>query len=147
MVTTTITKLSQDYLNAFNSHDLEKMASYYTSDCTVESVGTGQVKRGMQEIKKYYQDFFTAFPDARMEFTNDFRCNDWSATEWMLTGTHKGMMPGNAGMPELPPTNKKISIKGTTINHIRNDKIMKETDYWNAVPWMQQLGVMPEKKK
>jgi steroid delta-isomerase-like uncharacterized protein len=143
MVTSAISRVSQDYLKAFNAHDIEKIVAHYTNDCMIESVGTGQVKRGPAELRKYYEEFFMAFPDAKMEFTNDFRCNDMSATEWVLSGTQKGKLLASAAFPELPPTNKKIAIKGATINLIRQDKIYKETDYWNMAAYMQQLGLMP----
>jgi steroid delta-isomerase-like uncharacterized protein len=147
MVMAAITKLSQDYMKAFNAHDIEKIQSYYTDDCMVENLGTGQVMHGVQDVKNYFLNFFSAFPDVQTEFTNDFRCNDWSATEWIMTGTHKGTLKGSGGMPDMPATNKKISVKGAMINHIHQDKIQKEIDYFNFMSVMQQLGMMPEMKK
>ena len=143
MVTNTMTKLSQDYLAAFNSHDIEKFLSFYSNDCTIEDMGLGVTRHSMQETRKYYSDFFKAFPDIKMEFKTNFRSGDWSATEWVMTGTNKGNIPSMGNMPEIPATNKKINLRGATISQLRGDKISRETDYWNAATFMQQLGLMP----
>ncbi len=142
MVTTSLTKLSQDYLAAFNSHDMEKFLMFYTNDCVVEDIGLGQVYRGVQGVRKSYTDFFKAFPDVKMEFKTDFRSGDWSATEWVMTGTHKGDLPSQGNMPVIPATNKKISFRGATVSQWRGEKISREADYWNLATFMQQLGLM-----
>ncbi len=143
MVTTTLTKLSQDYLAAFNSHDMEKFLSFYASDCTVDDIGLGQVFHGQQEFRKSYENFFKGFPDIKMEFKMEIRSGDWSAGEWVMTGTHKGTIPSMGNMPELKATNKKISIRGATISQWRDNKIIRESDYWNGATFMMQLGLMP----
>ena len=142
MVTATMTKLAQDYSKAFNSHDLEKLISFFASDCTVENVGTGMIYRGVQEVKNYYRDFFKAFPDVKMEFKTNFTSGEWWATEWEMTGTNSGNMPSSGNFPELKATNKKFNIKGATISQWRNDKTIRSTYYWNAAGLMMQLGIM-----
>jgi steroid delta-isomerase-like uncharacterized protein len=142
MVTTTVTRLSQDHMAAFNSHDLEKILSFYTSDCIIENIGLGKFSRGLQEVRKYYSDLFKAFPDIKIDFKTDIRLGDWSATEWVMTGTNTGIFPSVGNLPEIPATNKKIAYKGATINQLRSEKISRETDYWNMAALMQQLGLM-----
>jgi steroid delta-isomerase-like uncharacterized protein len=141
MVTTSMTKLSQDYLAAFNSHDLEKFLSFYANDCTVEDMGLGKIYHGKDEVRKSYSDFFKGFPDVRMEFKTDFRAGDWDATEWVMSGTNKGNLTGMENMPEIQATNKKMNLRGATITQWKGDKISRETDYWNAFTFMQQLGL------
>lgn len=143
MVTTALTKLSQDYLAAFNAHDLEKFLTFYTDDCIVEDAGLGIIFRGLQELRKSYLDFFKAFPDIKMEFKNDFQSGDWAATEWTMNGTQKGNMAPVGNLPAVPATNKKINFKGATISHRRGSKISRETDYFNGATMMQQLGLIP----
>jgi steroid delta-isomerase-like uncharacterized protein len=144
MVATTLTRLSQDYLAAFNSHDMDKFLSFYAGDCVVEDTGLGTVFHGLQEFKESYSDFFKAFPDIRMEIRTDFRSGDWSATEWVMNGTNKGNIAQVGNLPETPATNKNIHFKGATISQWHNNKIIRETDYYNPVTMMQQLGLMPE---
>ena len=140
---TTLTKTTQEFMTAFNSHDLEKLLSLYTNDAAYEDVGLGVVYHGLQEIRKNLNDFFKSFPDVKMEFTSDFRSGDWGASEWVMTGTNKGNMPAIGGMPEIPATNKKISLKGATILQFRNNKVSREADYWDMATFARQLGLMP----
>jgi hypothetical protein len=83
------------------------------------------------------------FPDIKMEFKTDFRSGDWAATEWTMTGTNKGNIAPIGNLPEVPATNKRMSFKGATIGQWRNNKIIRETDYYNPITMMQQLGLMP----
>ena len=47
MVTTTLSKLTQEFMNAFNSHDVDKILTLYTNDCTIEDVAAGKTYHGM----------------------------------------------------------------------------------------------------
>jgi steroid delta-isomerase-like uncharacterized protein len=143
MVTTTLTKLTQEFRTAFNSHDIEKIASLYNNDSSLEDVGTNLVFRGMKEIKQFYNNLFKAFPDAKMEFKSDFRSGDWSANEWVITATHKGTMPSTGIMPEFPATGKKLTWRGATIIRVSSDKVSQLTTYWNPASLLQQLGLIP----
>jgi len=46
-------------------------------------------------------------------------------------------------LPETPASNKNMHFKGGTINQWHNNKIIKDTDYYNPVTMVQQLGLMP----
>jgi steroid delta-isomerase-like uncharacterized protein len=141
---TAVSKISQEYLIAFNAQNIEKIISMAADDCLLESIGMGTVYHGQQELRGYYRDFFTAFPDVKMEFKSDFRSGDWSATEWEWTGTNSGKLTGGGNMPLTIVTGKKVTLKGATIVQYRNGKMARQTDYWNLVPFMQQLGLMQQ---
>jgi steroid delta-isomerase-like uncharacterized protein len=143
MVTTALTKLSQDYLAAFNSHDIDKLLSFYTIDCTLEDTGLGMVYNGQQQLGMFHSNFFQAFPDIKMEFKTDFRSGDWWATESVLIGTNTGNIPSIGGMPEIPATNRNINLKGAMIVQLRGEKINRQTNYWNMATYLMQLGLMP----
>jgi predicted ester cyclase len=83
-----------------------------------------------------------AFPDIKLEFKNMFRMGDQAASQWVMTGTNTGSM-AMRNMPEMPPSNKKFSIKGAGFIQLQNEKIVMETEYYNALDFMMQLGMMP----
>lgn len=56
---------------------------------------------------------------------------------WNFKGTHSGTFFG------IPATNKNISIDGTTIIHMSNGKIAEETDFFDNLDFMMQLGQIP----
>jgi serine/threonine protein kinase len=53
---------------------------------------------------------------------------------WNILGTHKGEFMG------IPPTNKKMSLDGITINHFMNGKILDSFVSWDAAGLMKQIG-------
>jgi len=130
-------------MNAFNAHDNERILSLFTDDCMIEELGPGRTLHGKQELRKYNEDSFAAFPDVKLEFKTEFRAGDWAAYEWVMTGTHKGTITASKNMPAIPATNKKFTIRGATINQIRNDKVSQEHNYFDTASFMQQLGLMP----
>ena len=48
---TDVERMFEDYLAAWNSHDVEKIASFFTDDCVYEDVAVGAVSRGKEELK------------------------------------------------------------------------------------------------
>jgi len=128
-------------MTAFNSHDVEKILSLYTNDCTIEEVATEEVYHGIQEARKYFSEMFKSFPDIKMEFKTDFKADDWAANEWVVTGTNTGNLKLMENTPEMPPTNKKFNFKGATILYYQGDKVNRQTGYWSLATFMQQLGL------
>jgi hypothetical protein len=41
----------------------------------------------------------------------------------------------------MPPTNKKASVTGTSINRIEGSKIAEMWSNWNLMSLMEQLGI------
>ncbi len=43
----------------------------------------------------------------------------------------------------LAATNKSCAIRGSTISELQGDKIRRNSDYWDMVTFLKQVGVMP----
>jgi predicted ester cyclase len=43
---------------------------------------------------------------------------------------------GNSG---LAPTGRAMRVRGTSITEFKNDRIIRNTDYWNMARMMRQL--------
>lgn len=54
-----------------------------------------------------------------------------------MSGTHSGDFPG------LPATGKSFSIRGTSVMELDGNKIKRNSDCWNLVSLLQQIGLMP----
>jgi steroid delta-isomerase-like uncharacterized protein len=124
-----------DYVAAWNSHDTEKIVSFYTDDIVYEDVALGQIKRGKEELRALDNYYFAAFPDVNFEVKSSFISGDWSASEWVMSGTHKGDMPG------LPATGKRFSIRGTSVAELKEGKIKRISHYYNWMDFLQQIGI------
>ena len=97
----------------------------------------GAVNRGKEELKAFASATFTAFPDFKVELTSRFFAGDWAASEWIMSGTQTGDLPG------IPATGKSFSIRYASIMELKDGKIRRNADYWNLVSLLQQLGLMP----
>ena len=54
----------ENYSRAWSSHDIERIASFFTDDCSYEDVAVGVVNRGKEQLKAFVQATFAAFPDS-----------------------------------------------------------------------------------
>jgi len=57
---TDIEKMFRDYTDAWNSHDVEKIASFFTEDGIHEDVAIGSVYCGKNELKAGIRPLFAA---------------------------------------------------------------------------------------
>jgi len=57
--------------------------------------------------------------------------------EWVMSGTHKGDFPG------MPATGKRFSsVRGAMIVELQDGRIRRCSDYWDAVTFMRQVGLL-----
>ena len=131
-------KMMSDYLTAWNTHDVEKLLSFFTDDCVYNCTPMGKVSRGKQELKDFISNTFTEFPDFKLEMKSAFNAGDRGAGEWVMSGTF-----AHSNMPGVTATGKKFSIPGATINKFSGGKISRVTNYWNLAAFLQQVGLMP----
>src|SRR5271157_2630630 len=71
------TSILNEYTAAWNSHDTEKVVSFFTDDCVYEELGIGVIKRGKEELKGFINGFFAAFPDTNFELMSSFVSGNW----------------------------------------------------------------------
>ena len=72
---------------SINSKDIDQVLTLASDDCTWENVPTKEVCKGKEELRKYFKDLFTAFPDMNVELKSWFAsgnqvcfrgCSAWS---------------------------------------------------------------------
>ena len=137
MTTTRLESMVNAYVGAWVSHDAKKISSFFTDDGVYEDVGLGAVNRGRDAIRAFVAGGFVTFPDFNVVLTSLFVTEDRAASEWIMTGTHLGDSPG------LPATGKPISVRGASIIEFRDDKIQRDSDYWDTASFLRQIGVLP----
>ncbi len=134
-MTSQIEKMLKDENAAWNTHDVNKIATFYTGDCIKEDIAVGKATRGKEEMKALISGAFTAMPDMNIELVTIFNCGNWAATEWTMSGSYSKSYPG---FPSA--TGKKFSVRGATIMELRNGKISRISDYWNFASFLQQVS-------
>jgi steroid delta-isomerase-like uncharacterized protein len=139
---TDIKKMMDDYKLAWNSHDVKKIISFFTDDGVYEDVATGKVSKGKKEITDYLNSFFIDFPDLKLELKSLFAADDWGGSEIVSTATH-----AHSSTPGIPTTGKVFSIRGATIFQLHKGKISRQSEYYDQVSFLKQVGLMPGQPK
>src|SRR5689334_7800091 len=138
MTTSASARFIEEWAAAWSSPTKGKqLLSLLTDDCVYEDVTMGVVNHGKTEVANFYTLVFGAFPDFKIELTTHFVAGTWAGAEWLMTGTHRGNLPG------LPATNKSFSIRGASVFELQGSTFKRCSDYWDMVTFLKQTGVMP----
>jgi steroid delta-isomerase-like uncharacterized protein len=130
-------KTLEEWAADWSTPNIEHLLTLFTDDCIYEDVTFGVVNRGKAELTAFAEGIFAAFPDFNIELTSRFATDDRAGMEWIISGTHKGDMPG------MPATNKRFSIRGSSILEMQAGKIKRCSDYWDLATFLKQIGLMP----
>ncbi len=129
--------LIKTWARDWTSGDLTHLLSLFTNDCVYEDVAFGAVHRGTSELKTFAEGIRAAFPDFHPRLDNCFATENYGSAEWMMSGTHRGDLPG------MPATNKPFNIRGTSVFEFAGGKIRRCSDYWDQISLLKQLGIVP----
>jgi predicted ester cyclase len=134
--------LGERLWQAFNAHDVNQVASLYTTNCTL--VEPGGSFRGREQAKMYFQGYVSAFPDGRITVVSSVESGDSLAMELQYNGTHTGVLRSTAG--EAPPTGKRLSLPFSVFLKARGGLITSHRGYYDMADFMAQLGLLGSKK-
>jgi len=121
--------------------DVEGLVNLHTEDATLMTpFGTAQ---GRAAIREALSRDKAAFPDHTMTVDVYVEQGDTMAAEWTMVGTNTGplLMPDGT---ELPPTGKRVELKGMELAQMRDGKAAVHHQYWDNMAVAGQLGVLPE---
>jgi ketosteroid isomerase-like protein len=63
-------RIAENWIDAWNSHDVEKVLAIFTPDVLYEDLPFGVRARGSKELRAFALSIFAAVPDIRLELTN-----------------------------------------------------------------------------
>lgn len=130
------------FMDAWNDHDPDKIASFLTKDVIWIEPGLPKPLYGREAVIESLQARFRAFSDIHWprEDLRLFTSTEpgFAAASWTLVGTMDGPMP-----PGFAPTGKSMRVIGTCLYELRGDLIARHTIVYDSVDAMQQLGLLP----
>jgi steroid delta-isomerase-like uncharacterized protein len=136
MAISQVSEVLDDLAAAWTAHDIDRVLSLCADDCVYEDVTMAAVNRGKGELKAFAGAVLAAFPDFKMKLTSGFTAGTWAGAEWTISGTHKGDLPG------MPATGKTFIVRGASICELEEGKIKRNSDYWDMVTFLKQIGLM-----
>ena len=129
-------QITENWITAWNSHDVEKVMPVFTEDVLYEDVAFGSINHGSAELRKFVAFFFDAVPDLKLELVNSAIDQRHGTIEWVFSGTDKGVYK----------TGKKFSVQGASVIDVRGGRISGNLDYYDTAAIMRQVGVLPPEK-
>ncbi|MFC1714280.1 ester cyclase [Candidatus Poribacteria bacterium] len=88
---------------------------------------------GLENLKQFAADIFTAFPDFQVTFDDLIFQGDKAVGRWRSSGTHQDAFMG------IPATGRHISVTGQTVYRFADGKIVEMWWSWDALGMMQQM--------
>jgi steroid delta-isomerase-like uncharacterized protein len=125
--------LVQRQFAAWNSHDPDKVVSFYTDDVVYEDIAFGLKAQGQEQLRRLAADFFTGVPDMKLEVISSTSMGNRGSVEWVFSGTDVGIYK----------TGKKFSVRGASVYEIRGGKFSSNRDYYDSANIMRQVGILP----
>jgi steroid delta-isomerase-like uncharacterized protein len=129
----------QAYLAAWNAHDSAKAAGFFADNVVYYDASVGKPIEGRDAAKTGVIDnFLTAVPDAVWTMKGaPVVEGDRVAFEWEFAGNNTG--PWGDG---TAATGKHFSFTGASVFSIKDGKIVSQSDYYDALGFYKQLGLM-----
>jgi steroid delta-isomerase-like uncharacterized protein len=133
--------LLQRYVELYNARDLDGCVELFVDDAVqISPDGTCE---GRSEIRERLARQLAACPDMRLSLGSVVERGDTFADEWAFAGTHTGpfLLPDGT---ELPPTGKRVEIKGMEFVQLRDGKIVNRHLYYDYLAVAAQFGLLPQ---
>ena len=129
------------YVELYNEGDLGGVMDLYADDA-VQVMPDGTFE-GRSVIGERLAKELTAFPDLHHRVVSFVEQEDAFADEWVFVGTHTGPLVLPDGT-ELPPTGKRVEVRGMELVELRDGKIVVDNLYYDNLPIAAQLGLLPQ---
>jgi len=134
-----VSEVLNNYISAWNEHDLQKIDGFYADDVIWYDSGYDYTTIGKKNVSKAITDAFMGYvPDMYWAKYGDvFISGDTIIYEWIYGGTFNGKWDGTI------IKNKKFEIKGLSTTTINKDgKIVSHKDYYDLHGFKKQLGLI-----
>ena len=124
----------REHMESENHHDFDTTIATFDHP-RYELIATGDVHDGEADVRAYFDETRTAFPDQTNEPLAFRHADDAVIVEFILRGTHLGPLRG------LPPTGKSFECRMTAFFLFEEDRLVCERVYFDVGTIMRQLGI------
>jgi steroid delta-isomerase-like uncharacterized protein len=128
------TRVAENWIEAWNSHDVEQILAVFTPDVMYEDVPSGVVNHGAVELRAFATAFIAGLPDFRLELVNASLKGGHGTIEWILSGTDVGLFR----------TGRRFSVRGASVIEVHGKLIFRNSDYYDLATIFRQIGLLPQ---
>jgi steroid delta-isomerase-like uncharacterized protein len=134
-------KLLDRYVERYNASDLDGVMNLYAEDA-VQVMPDGTYE-GWSAVRDRLAQEMNGFTELNHTVRSFVEQGELFADEWTFVGTHTGPFRLPDGR-ELPPTGRRVEIRGMEVVRVRDGKIVLNSLYYDNVASLAQLGLMSE---
>jgi steroid delta-isomerase-like uncharacterized protein len=130
--------LAYEHFAAESAHDTPRTLATLADDIMYRVVASGAIVHGKEAVSKYYDVWWTAFPDVSIEIKRIVASGEWVIAENVATATHLGPWLG------IPPTGKRTVQSLCAVIRCRGGLMAEETVYYDQLERIRQIGSVLE---
>ncbi len=127
-------RLHDNHLARQNQDDIQNLKNDYAHNAVVEDSMSETAFVGHEAIMARKGNSIESIPNLQIKVTNRVGQGSQVMIEWVATGTHKGDLFG------LAASGREFSIPGVTVVVRKNNKIVRESLYYDVAEVKRQLG-------
>jgi steroid delta-isomerase-like uncharacterized protein len=127
-------RLILEHFTAESAHDHAATLETVSEEIEYRMVPLGWVMRGKEEVNRYYDLWWSAFPDVSIKVDRINAAGEWVIAECTATSTHSGPFLG------IPPTGRKVTNHVCCVIRVRDGKMVEETVYYDQMERLTQIG-------
>jgi len=131
-------RLAYEHFAAESAHDTPRTLATLADDIMYRVVASGAIVHGKEAVSKYYDVWWTAFPDVNIEIQRIVAAGEWVIAENIATATHLGPWLG------IPPTGKRTVQHLCAVCRMRDGLMIEETVYYDQLERIRQIGTVLE---
>lgn len=122
----------RQHMEAENVHDFDAVIDTF-SHPRYELIASDRIHDGEAEVRDYFRETRTAFPDQRNELISLRHADDAVIIEFWLKGTHQGPLLG------IEPTGRSFTCRMAAFFLFEGRKIVCERVYFDSATILRQL--------
>jgi steroid delta-isomerase-like uncharacterized protein len=127
-------RLVMEHFAAESRHDYAATLATLADDIEYRIVPAGLTLHGKEGATRYYDQWWKAFPDVKIEIQRVSAAGEWVVVEAVSTATHLGPFLG------IPPTGKTVRAQVCCLIRVRDGKMVEETVYYDQLERLAQIG-------
>ncbi len=123
---------------AWNSHDIEQVLNFYSSEYIGDDVGHVAPLHGHEALRAMLEAYWRAFPDLQFKVTDIIVQGSRVVTVWVAEGTHQGPIMN------IPPTRHRVEVRGMSVIDVEDGLIRRGQYIWDLAGMLRHMGLLPE---
>ncbi len=127
-------RLVMEHFAAESQHDYAATLATLADDIQYRIVPAGMILHGKDGASRYYDRWWKAFPDVKIEVQRISAAGEWVVVEAVSTATHLGPFLG------IPPTGRTVRAHVCCLIRVRDGKMVEETVYYDQLERLAQIG-------